>query len=191
MIVFADESGFSQRPSVRRTWALKGQTPVLRELVTWNRFSVIGALGWHRKRKQVRLFLSLRPHAIKADDIIVFLRSLRRHVRGKVILVWDNLPVHHSRVVREYLQAQRKWLQVEWLPAYAPELNPVEDVWANLGGRELANFVPDDMDQLQGQITKGARRIRRHSKLLWGFLKHGQLLSQREAKMIPYLCKAQ
>lgn len=191
MIVFADESGFSQRPSVRRTWGRKGQTPVLHELVTWNRFSVIGALGWHRRRQQVRLFLSLRPHAIKGDDIVTFLRSLRRHVRGKVILIWDNLPVHRSRVVREYVQAQRQWLRVEWLPAYAPELNPLEDVWANLDGRELANFIPDDMDQLHAQITKGTRRIRRHPQLLWGFLKHAQLLSQREIKMIPYLYKAQ
>jgi transposase len=191
MIVFADESGFSQRPSVRRTWGRKGQTPVLYEHVTWSRFSALGALGWHPKRKQVRLFLSLRPHTVKGDDVIVFLRSLRRHVRGKVILVWDNLPVHRSRLVREYLPAQRKWLRVEWLPAYAPELNPLEDVWANLDGRELANFVPDDMDQLHGQITKGARRIRRHSELLWGFLRHAQLLSDRELKMIPYLSKAQ
>ena len=191
MIVFADESGFSQRPSVRRTWGPKGQTPVLDEHVTWNRFSTIGALGWHRKRKQVHLFLSLRPHAVKADDIVGFLRSLRRPVRGPVILIWDNLPVHRSRVVREYLQAQRKWLRVERLPAYAPELNPLEDVWANLESRELANFVPDDMDQLQGQITKGARRIRRHSELLWGFLAHAQLLSDREIKMIPHLYKTQ
>jgi hypothetical protein len=158
MIVFADESGFSQRPSVRRTWGLEGQTPVLRELVTWSRFSVIGALGWHRRRKQVRFFLSARPHAIKGDDIVVFLRSLHRHVRGQVILIWDNLPVHRSRVVREHLQAQRKWLRVEWLPAYAPDLNPLEDAWANLDGRELANFVPDDMDQLHSTARSPKER---------------------------------
>ena len=115
----------------------KGQTPALHEEVPWNRFPAIGALGWHRRRKQVRLFLSLRPHAIRADDIVASLRSLRRHVRGKVVWVWGNLPVHRSRAVRQYLQAQRRWPQVEWLPAYAPELNPPEDVWANLDGREL------------------------------------------------------
>lgn len=189
--MFVDEGGFSQRPSVRRTWGRKGQTPVLHEELTLNRFSTIGALGWHRPRQQVGLFLSLRPHTIKTDDIVVFLRSLRRHVRGPVTLIWDNLPAHRSRVVREYLQAQRRWLRVEWLPAYAPELNPLEDAWANLDRRELANFVPEDMAQLHGQITRGVRRIRRHPDLLWGFLKHAQLLSQHEIKMIPYLSKAQ
>ena len=182
MIVFADESGFSQRPSVRRTWGPKGRTPVLYELVTWNRFSALGALGWHPQRRQVRLFLSLRPHTVKSEDVLDFLRSLRRHIPGPVTLVWDNLPVHRSKLVRQYLQAQHQWLRVEWLPAYAPELNPVEDVWANLEGRELANFGPDNMAELHGQITKGARRIRRHCSLLWGFLRHGKLLSPRECK---------
>jgi transposase len=180
MIVFADESGFSQRPSIRRTWGQRGQTPVLREHVTWSRFSAMGALGWHPQRKHVRLFLSLRPHAVKGEDVVGFLRSLRRHIRGKVVLVWDNLPVHRSKRVREYLEAQAGWLRVEWLPAYAPELNPLEDVWANLDGRELAHFVPDDMDQLQRQIARGARRIRRHRQLLWGFFRHAELLSEDE-----------
>lgn len=180
VIVFADESGFSQRPSVRRTWGRQGQTPVLRELVTWNRFSALGALSWQPRQKRVRLFLSLRPHAVNAEEVVGFLRSLRRHLRQKVVLVWDNLPVHRSVRVWDYVRAHAKWLKVEWLPAYAPELNPVEDVWANLDGRELANFVPDDLDQLQRQITKGTRRIRRHDQLLWGFLKHAQLLSDRD-----------
>jgi hypothetical protein len=180
MIVFLDESGFSQRPTVRRTWGRKGQTPVLREHVTWNRFSAIGALGYHPQRGQVRLFLSLRPQAIRGEDIVGFLRSLRRHVRDPVILIWDNLPVHRSQVVRDYLKAQRKWLTVKWLPAYAPELNPLEDVWANLDGRELANFVPDQMDQLERQVAKGARRIRRHDHLLRGFLEHAGLVKASE-----------
>ncbi len=176
MIVFVDESGFSQRPTVRRTWGRKGDTPVLREHVTWKRFSAMAAIGYHPRRGQTRLFLSLRPQAIRGEDIVSFLRSLRRHVRDPVILVWDNLPVHRSKVVRDYLAAQRNWLTVKWLPAYAPELNPLEDVWANLDGRELANFVADDMDQLQRQVAKGARRIRRHNHLIWGFLQHAQLL---------------
>ena len=136
----------------------------------------MGAIGYHPGRQQVRLFLSLRPQAIKGDDILAVLRSLRRHVRDPVILVWDNLPVHRSRAVKDYLDAQRRWLTVKWLPAYAPELNPLEDVWANLEGRELANFVPDDMQQLHRQVARGTRRIRRHVQLIWGFLEHAELV---------------
>lgn len=191
MIVFLDESGFSQRPVVRRTWSRRGDTPILREHVTWSHFSAIGALGYHPKRRQVRLFLSLRPKAIRGGDLLAFLRSLRRHVHDRVILVLDNLPVHRSKAVTDYFKAKRSWLRVEWLPAYAPELNPLEDVWANLDGRELANFVPDDMQQLERQVGRGARRIRRHEELLWGFLKHAQLVRHRDLPVIPYLSGTQ
>lgn len=132
MIVFLDESGFSQRPTVRRTWGRRGDTPVMYEHVTWNHFSAIGALGYHPKRRQVRLFLSLRPRAVKGGDLLMFLKSLRRHVHDRVVLVLDNLPAHRSKVVAGYFEAQKSWLRVEWLPPYAPELNPLEDVWANL-----------------------------------------------------------
>ena len=180
MIVFLDESGFSQRPAVRRTWSRKGGTPVMYEHVTWSHFSAIGAIGYHPRRRQVRLFLSLSPRAIKSNDIVGFVRSLRRHVRDRVVLILDNLPAHRSKMVGDYFKAQEPWLRVEWLPAYAPELNPLEDVWANLDGRELANFVPDDMRQLERQVSRGARRIRRHEEVLWGFLKHTKLVRHKD-----------
>jgi transposase len=180
MIVFIDESGFSQRPVVRRTWGRRGDTPILVERVVYGHFSAIGALGYHPKRRQVRLFLSLGSRTIKKEDIVKFLKYLRRHVRGRMVLVLDNLPAHRSKVVEEYFEAQKEWLQVEWLPAYAPELNPVVDVWANLDGRELANFVPDNLEHLRGQVRRGAGRIRRHEEVLWGFLKHTELVGHRD-----------
>lgn len=180
MIVLLDETGFSQRPTVRRTWGRQGETPVLHEHVTWDHFSAIGAIAFHPRRQQMRFFLSLRPNAINGEEIISFLASLRRHVRDPVILVWDNLPVHRSKAVREYLEAQADWLHVERLPPYAPDLNPLEGVWANIDSRELANFVPDDMPQLQHQVHKGARRIRRHDALLWSFFEHAGLTTDAE-----------
>lgn len=191
MIVFIDETGFSQRPVVRRTWGPKGKTPVLDELVVWGHFSAIGALGYHRRRKQVRLFVSLCKRTIKKEDVVEFLKSLRRHIRDRVVLILDNLPAHRSGAVAEYVKANKRWLQVEWLPPYAPELNPLEDVWANLDGRELANFVPDDLEHLRRKVRGGARRIRRHEEVLWGFLKHTQLVNHRDLPMIPYLHETQ
>lgn len=191
LIVFIDESGFSQRPVVRRTWGRQGRTPVLVEQVVYGHFSAIGAIGYHPKRRQVRLFLSLCSRTIKKEDILGFLKSLRRHVHDRVVLVLDNLPAHRSKVVAEYFAAQRKWLRVEWLPAYAPELNPLEDVWANLDGRELANFVPDDLEHLRQRVRRGAQRIRRHEDVLWGFLKHTELVKHRDLPLIPYLHETQ
>ena len=70
------------------------------------------------------------------------LAELRRFLGGeKATLLWDGLPAHRSRAMRAWLNTQRHWLVVERLPAYAPELNPTEDLWAWLKGTELANLV--------------------------------------------------
>ena len=188
MIVFLDETGFSQRPSIRRTWGPRGQTPVLKEYLNWKHLSGIGARGFRPGTPRSRLFLSLRPGTINGEAVIAFLRSLRRHVRGPVLLIWDGLPAHRSTIVREYVAAQRHWLTVEQLPGYAPELNPLEDLWANLDACELAHFVPDDINQLARQVRKGVRRVRRRPELPWAFLKHTRLVSR---KSIPDLYETQ
>ena len=138
--VFPDETGFSQRPSVRRTWAPRGQTPLLREAFNWKRLSGIGALVCTPSGERVRLFLSFQEGNVASSDVQAFLRSLRCHLRGKVMLFWDGLPAHRSRYTEQFLFRQRHWLEVHRLPAYAPELNPMEYLWAHLDNTHLANF---------------------------------------------------
>jgi len=175
-VVFVDESGFSQRPNVRRTWSPRGQTPVIADHLSWDCVSAIGALVWRpADPDDVRLFLSLRDHAIRQQDVVSYLQSLRRHIRGPVVVVWDNLSAHRAQTVRAYAAANEQWLTVEHLPPYAPELNPVEQVWANLRGRELANYTPDSLGELTAQIACGKRRIRRVKHGL-NFIKHCGLL---------------
>jgi DDE superfamily endonuclease len=65
-----------------------------------------------------------------------------------------------SRVMRQYLARTRAWLTVEQLPGYAPELNPVEQIWGNLKGCELANLCPVDILALRGPLRAGFARIR-------------------------------
>lgn len=178
-VVFLDESGFTQRPSVRATWAPRGQTPVIDDHCNWERLSAIGALAWRPNRPEVRLFLSLRPGSIKTPEVLDFLRSLRRHIRGPIMLVWDRLGAHQSTAVREYADHNRRWLRLVYLPPYAPELNPVEQLWANLRGQELANYAADDLDQVRRRLATGTRRARRRHLGL-GFIRHAQLVSDKE-----------
>jgi transposase len=65
---------------------------------------------------------------------------------------------------------QRGWLQVEYLPAYAPELNPVEGLWANLKGAELANRACQSLEELASAAEQGIGRVRGESELLYSFL---------------------
>jgi len=178
-IVFVDESGFSQRPSVRSTWAPRGCTPVISDHVNWKRLSAIGAVVWRPGRPQTRLFLSLCPGSVKSPGVIDFLRSLRRHIRGPVVLVWDRLAGYRSAWVRDYIHRQKHWLKVEHFPPYAPELNPVEQMWANLRSQELANRAAEGLTEIERVVELGKRRMRRRD-LGMSFIEHAELISEHQ-----------
>ncbi len=141
-LVFQDESGISQRPPVRRTWAPKGETPVLIHAFNWTKMSVSATLAYRWDGARSRLFFQTLPGSYNAESLIAFLKDLKRRFRGeKVILVWDGLPAHKSRAMTEYLASQRHWLRVERLPGYAPDLNPVEPLWGNIKGQEAGESL--------------------------------------------------
>ena len=85
-------------------------------------------------------------------------------------MLWDGLHAHRSRETRGFLGANRNWLTVERLPAYAPELNPVEGVWAWFKGAVVPNLCPDSLDPIIRELATGRRRLRRQPDLLRGFL---------------------
>jgi transposase len=89
--------------------------------------------------------------------------------------VWDGLPAHCSHAMRAWLGRQRSWLVVEPLPAYAPELNPVEPLWSSLKGMELANLAADTLEELTAAAERGIQRIRHTHHLAYAFLRHGGL----------------
>lgn len=167
-----DESGFSQRPPVRATWAPRGQTPTLVEPFNWQRLSGIGAVLTKPDRQRVRCLLALHRGGIRSAHLVRFLNALKRHRRRPVILLWDGLPAHRSRRTREALEQHRDWLRVERLPAYAPELNPVEQLWAHVGATALANTPGEDLKQLGQRVRRGVGRVDRHAPLGRGFLTH-------------------
>ena len=118
----------------------------------------------------------MRQGNYNTDSLIPFLKDLKKHFRGQyVILIWDGLPAHKSRKMLEYLQAQQDWLQVERLPGYAPDLNPVESLWGNVKGQELANQSADDLGEVADAMNAGLHRVRGQRQLLFGFLKHAGL----------------
>ena len=172
-LVFEDESGVSQQPVVRRTWAPRGQTPVLTSTgANWQRLSVAGALAFRWDARRTRFYFQTRSGSYTDVALIGFVRQLKRHFRGRrVLLLWDGLGAHRSRTMRAYLGRQRAWLTVERLPGYAPELNPIEQVWGNVKGGELANVCADDLAGLRHPAHRGFARIRRQPHLAFAFLR--------------------
>lgn len=175
-IIFQDESGISERPSVRRTWAPRGETPVLIHAFNWKKISVCAALAYRWDGKRCRLYFQACPDSYNAERLIAFLKDLRRHLRGsRAILVWDGLPAHKSRIMKDFLHRQRRWLQVERLPGYAPDLNPVEPLWGNLKGQELANRCSADLGEAATALGDGMTRVRQSQQLSFAFLHHAGL----------------
>jgi hypothetical protein len=172
-IVFFDESGISLIPPVRRTWSPRGRTPVLRHRVAWKRASVAAALGYWPDGTKARLCFHLQADSYDTDSLIGVLEQLAGFYRGqRVVLLWDGLSSHWSYRMRAHLDAQRDWLTVERLPAYAPELNPAEYLWANLKGVELANFAGDTVAEVADQAQRGIQRVCDSDSLVMGFLAH-------------------
>jgi putative transposase len=87
-------------------------------------------------------------------------------------LIWDGLPSHRSRHMKAWIATQRHWLKVEQLPGYAHDLNPVEQVWGNLKGRELANLCPETIDEAAQAADDGLCRIGTERALCLAFLRH-------------------
>lgn len=105
-------------------------------------------------------YFRLHPGSIRSPQVIEFLQALHRQIPGKILLLWDGAPIHRSKLVTAYLAGQTDWLHVERLPAYAPELNPVEYLWAYWKKHELANFCPKDVWQLSHAASQALKRIR-------------------------------
>jgi transposase len=175
-LVFEDESGISQVPVVRRTWAPRGETPVLTHPFNWQRLSVAVALAFRWDGRRPRLFFQTRVGTYRTDSLIGFLRHLRRHFRRqRVILLWDGLPGHTSAAMRTYLAHQHHWLTAERLPGYAPDLNPVESVFGNVKGRELANHCGPALATLATALRTGLARVRRRPPLAHAFVRRAGL----------------
>jgi len=126
--------------------------------------------------KENRLYFQMRSGSYATESLISFLKELKKHFRRQyVILIWDGLPAHKSRKMNEYVQRQRDWLQVERLPGYAPDLNPVESLWGNIKGEELANQSADDLSEVADALRVGFDRVFSQRQLLLGFLNHSGL----------------
>jgi len=131
------------------------------------------ALAYRPDGSAARLVFQIRPGAYNDAALIEFLTQLRRQLKGeRVALLWDGLPSHRSNTMAAFIASQRSWLTVAPpRPAYAPELNPVEALWGNLKGQELASRPCDTLDEVVEATRAGVVRIRRRRSLAFAFLR--------------------
>jgi transposase len=161
-------------PTVRRTLAPRGRTPILRSWDRHDRISAISAVTISPKRRRLGLDFRLLPDDVNAhgEDTVEFLKQLRRHIPGPMTVLWDRANIHgRSRVVRADLAGHRE-IRTEKLPGYAPETNPDEMVWEHTKPGRLANFAPEDTAELRSVLIEEFGRIHRKPELLSAFIRH-------------------
>ena len=143
-----------------RTWGRVGETPVLRETFGWTHLSVIAGLT-------LKSFVfRIHKGSVKSPQVCAFLGALRRHAGGKILVVWDGAAIHRSARVREYVAKTKGAIWLERLPAYAPEINPVEYLWAHLKEHEICNLLARDGWELSLHATRALRRMRRRKNII-------------------------
>ena len=152
---------------MRRTWAPRGQTPVLTGFGRHRqKVSTIAALSITPGRRRLGLYWKTDPKDyIDAEAVVSFLRDLLRRLKGKVIVIWDGGSNHKGPAIRALL-ARYPRLTLERLPAYAPDLNPVEMIWAYLKHGLMANFVPEDVLHLERVVLENLRSVRSNASLM-------------------------
>ena len=153
-LVLIDESGLLLNPLVRRTWAVRGQTPIIGgDGGHRKRVSVVGAVSVSPLAQHLGLYFATLPDGFfTAGAVVGFLRDLLKHLRGEVVVVWDGGGNHKGPLIRDFLRRNER-LSLERLPAYAPALNPVEAVWSWLKYGQLANDVPDGIPELDDEVV--------------------------------------
>lgn len=155
-------------PPVRKTWAPRGQTPVIHHWYRHDRISAISALTVSPQRRRLGMYFRLSQDNIRCDDVADFLRQVLRHLRGNVIVVWDNARIHRGQPIRDLCRRYRR-LHLEPLPPYAPQLNPVEAVWSHAKGK-LANGRPDDKTELHQEVFETVSALRGSQRHLRAFI---------------------
>jgi len=163
-------------PLVRRPWNPRGHTPILyQKTCSHKKVSVISALCIVPCRNRLRLYCRLHPDAhIDSEAVVAFLTCLRKELAGHIVVVWDRFQPHRSKKVQKLL-ATKPNLHFRYFPPYAPELNPVEYVWAHLKINPRANRTAMELDSLATATRGNMRSLQKKQPLLPSFLKKSGL----------------
>jgi len=165
--MFVDQSGFYLLPTVVRTYAPVGQTPILREQLSREHLSVMSGITLEGK-----LLMIEQERAFNGEDVVRFLKHALRQLPGRLLVIWDGSPIHRAKVVKEFLKSgAASRVQLEQLPSYAPELNPDEGIWKHLKCVELQNLCCESLAQLKVELRKAKERLRHKRDVILGCIR--------------------
>jgi len=163
-IYFLDETGFSSEPNLRRTYGLKGQTPVVQTSGKRQKVNVISAVN-----AQGAFWSQVYTHTLTQAAFVGFLKAFMAKRRERVFLVLDSHPAHIAKSVKEYVRSTQGKLELHFLPPYAPDLNPDEFVWNYLKGNGTAKKPLRKDESLKERVETDLANLKKDRKLLRSF----------------------
>ena len=167
-IFFLDETGVRSDAALGRSYGLKGHTPVVKtsgRRQSVNAISAVNARG--------AFWYTVYTERLNAHTFVKFLKDfMRSRRRRRVILVLDSMPAHKAKLVQEYVNSLRGRLALEFLPGYAPELNPDEHVWRHLKQNGVSKKPLCKKESLRHRVVHDLARIKRKPRLVRSFFNH-------------------
>jgi len=157
-------------------------SPIIRSTGSWKNISATGIVATDAAMKRVRALCTFTKGSVHEEDTVRTLKHFIRHIKGQIALFWDDIAQHRAKIVREFLELRKnRFVIAERFPAYAPELNPQEYVWAASKTKDMANFCPEGTSDLARRAKKSIKRIQNSPHILRGALKKsGLFLGGRE-----------
>lgn len=135
----------------------------------WKQLSLIAGVTWWR------FYFRFFHGAITGVQVVEFLKALKSTIGRKLLVIWDGLPAHRSRLVRDYIESIDGDIVLERLPSYAPELNPVEYLFGHAKQHELANLCLDTIEEVKRYATRRLKAMQRRPRLIQAFWQQAEL----------------
>ena len=157
MILWGDEMGVRSDHQTGTTYGRRGQTPVISGTGQRFRCNMVSAISNRGKM----VFMVFRG-SFNGKLFLCFLRRLLRQIPGSIILIVDSLPAHKGKVIQQWLEKNSQRIQMFFLPAYSPELNPDEmlnqDVKTNAVGRKRPSSQKEMIKNVRGYLWSRQRK---------------------------------
>lgn len=171
-ILFVDETGVYLLPGLVRTWAPRGETPLIHSVLSKAHLSLISAVS-----PDGQVYYHLQQQAYDSVAVTHFLDQLHTSVPGKLWIIWDGAPIHHGNVIDAYVAQAAAWLRIERLPGYAPELNPDEQVGRYIKDVELQNVTAPSLAVLEALVIIALQHLLGKTEIIDAFFRQAKLMT--------------
>ncbi len=179
-IHWGDETGLRNDSQHGRSYAPRGKTPAVLLSAKREHVSLISTIT-----SQGKVRFMVYENAMNSQTLIKFLKRLTKDAGRKVFLILDNLRVHHSKMVKEWLVSHKDEIEVFFLPPYSPELNPDEYLNCGLKAGVHSGTPARNSSQLKQKTISHLRMLQKRANRVKKYFHHPKRMLQDDIILLP------